>query len=220
MTPPANLIDLVELARRAANAIRYGAIHDVDHAKALARVAYAKGEEGNPVLTGWLPFWTRMAGEDVDWRPPSPGEQAIILSPSGELASGVILAGVSTRDFKAPDASPHKHVVVYRDGARIEYDAEEHALSAVLPDGAIAMIAPEHLILERGESSIVLDDDGIAVTAPAIRLDGPVTINGSLAASGDAAFEGPNVRHAGRDIGKSHAHGGVQPGSAVTGPPA
>lgn len=180
MRPPAHLIDLVELARRLANVIRYGAIHDVDHARAMARVAYANGDDGNPVLTGWLPFATAMAGEDRDWRPPSPGEQAIVLSPSGELASGVILAGVNTGDSEAPDASPHKHVVVYRDEARIEYDTETHELSAVLPDGGKASIAAPGGLAIEGDTEATGD----------LTVNGDVKVNGDLSATGDVTAEG------------------------------
>ena len=220
MKPSAHLIDLVELARRLANLVRYGSIHDVDHARAMARVAYADGGNGSPVLTGWLPFRTAMAGEDRDWRPPSEGEQVILLAPFGELASAIILPGLNARAFPAPDALGAKHVVEYRDGARLEYDAEESTLAFALPgDGAVVTVAPDQLILERGACSLLMTDDGISLEAPAIRVVGPVAFDGSMEVSGDVAIEGGAVSHAGRDIGKSHTHSGVQPGSAVTGPP-
>ena len=221
MEPPAKLMSLAELDRGLANVVRYGAIHDVDHDRALARVAWATGKDGNPVLTGWLPFATVMAGADRDWRPPSPGEQAILLAPSGELAAAVILAGVYTREFPAPDASPHKHVALYRDGARIEYDSEEHVLSAALPGGDAAVaIAPDQLTLERGACSLLMTDDGITLQAPVIQFVGTAAFAGSVTVSEGIAIQGGDVEHAGRGIGKSHTHGGVQPGSAVTGPPA
>ena len=186
----------------------------------MARVAYADGDGGSPVLTGWLPLWTRMAGEDRDWRPPSEGEQVVLLSPFGELASAFILPGLNARSFPAPDVLGAKHVIEYRDGARLEYDAEESTLAFALPgDGAVVTVAPDQLILERGACSLLMTDDGISLEAPAIRVVGPVAFDGSMEVSGDVAIEGGAVSHAGRDIGKSHTHSGVQPGSAVTGPP-
>ena len=220
MKPSANLREQVELERRVANVVRYGAIHDVDHARAMARVAYADDPDGSPALTGWLPLWTRMAGEDRDWRPPSEGEQVVLLSPFGELASAIILPGLNTRAFPAPDALEAKHVIEYRDGARLEYDAEEGALTFALPgDGAIVTVASDQLSLERGACSLVMTDDGITLEAPAVRVVGAAAFAGSVEVSGGLAIQGDGVRHAGRDIGKSHTHSGVQPGSAVTGPP-
>ena len=223
MEAPAKLLSLSELDRKLANVIRYGAIHDVDHARALARVAWAAGEGGIPVLTGWLPFVTVMAGSDRDWRPPSPGEQVILLAPSGELASAAILAGVYTGDFPAPDASPHKHVTLYRDEARIEYDAEEHKLSAVLPEGGKASLAAPGGLSIEGDTEAAGD----------LTVNGNVTVNGDLSAtgtldvSGDATVTGSLTAQGGvsdaqgsmsemRGTFNVHTHG-VPP--AVTVPP-
>ena len=207
MRPSANLREQVELERRVANVVRYGAIHDVDHARAMARVAYADGENGSPALTGWLPFWTRMAGEDRDWRPPSEGEQVVLLSPFGELASAIILPGLNARAFPAPDASGAKHVTLYRDGARISYDAEAHELRAVLPAGGSAAIeAP----------------DGVTI-------NGALTINGEASATGDISTDANlsadlavadalgNMQEM-RTTYNSHVHG--VPPAPVTPPPA
>ena len=194
MRPFAKLRALIELERRVANVVRYGAIHDVDHARAMARVAYADGEGGSPALTGWLPFWTRMAGGDRDWRPPSEGEQAILLSPFGELASAIILPGLNTRDFPAPDASPSKHAALYRDGARIEYDSEAHSLSAVLPAGGSALVeAPGGLEIE-GDLDVT----------------GDLTVTGSIAATGDVSDANGSMQEM-RDTYNLHTHGGPPP---------
>lgn len=223
MRPPAKLIEVVDLARRVANVVRYGAIHDVDHTRALARVAYATDEGGNPVLTGWLPFWTRMAGEDAEWRPPSPGELAILLAPSGELASGVILAGLNTGKFPPPDASQAKHVVAYRDGAIVSYDTEQHELSAVLPDGGKASVAAPGGLSIEGDTEAT----GNLTVNGNLTVDGDLSATGTLDVTADATVQGSLTARGGvsdaqgslaemRATYNLHTHG-VPP--AVTVPP-
>lgn len=50
------------------------------------------------------------------------------------------------------------------------------------------------------------------ITAPTINLNGNVNISGNLAVGGTLTNDGTNV-------GKAHAHNGVQPGVGVSGPP-
>lgn len=109
-------MDTVELSRRLENLIRLGTISAVDHANALCRV------RSGGIETGWLPWFERRAGETRTWDPPTIGEQAMVLSPSGEPAGGLVLVGLFRAAHPAPDASPTTHVTDYPDGARISYD--------------------------------------------------------------------------------------------------
>ena len=174
MRPPAADRELVEALRRLSNLVRYGSVAESDPAAARVRVAYARGPGGDPVLTAWLPFLAAMAGEDSSWRLPSVGEKVAILSPDGEIASGFVLAGFATEDFPAPDASESEHVLAYRDGARISYDAEAHELSAVLPAGA----------------TVRLDSDGGITFDGDLTLNGDLTVNGSAEATGNIEADG------------------------------
>lgn len=202
---PAKALDLGEIARRLANVVRYGSVREVDLDRALARVAYADSGEG-PVLTGWLPFWTRMAGEDRDWRPPSVGEKAVLLSPFGELSAGFVLAGFATRDFPAPESSGANRVALYRDGARIEYDAEAHALKAVLPEGGSASItAPGGLSVD-GDTEV---DGDLAVDGD-LSVTGDLDVDGKVDAGGDVSDASGSMQEM-RNTYNAHVHG-VAPG--------
>ena len=189
---PAGALDLGELARRLMNILRPGAIAETDLSDPRApraRVRYADG----PALTGWLP-WMAAAGEDRDWRPPSIGEQVLVLSPCGELSAGWILPGSYSDGFPAPDSSASKRVTAYRDGAIVGYDTGTHELSAVLPAGGSASIeAPE----------------GVAVT-------GDVTITGDLSA--DDVSDSLGSMDEIRGVYNDHAH--VIPGPPPTTVPA
>ena len=123
---------------------------------------YGETDDGSPVLTGWLSWLTIRAGDDRTWWAPSVGEQVLILSPSGELAAGVVLPALYRKAHPAPESDPGKHTRLYRDGARIEYDAAAHKLKAVLPAGGTAELVA---------------DGGVSVT-------GNVTVAGNVAVTG------------------------------------
>ena len=159
---------VAELERRLASVIRFGTIAEVDAGRPRARVSWA-AESGTPALTGWLPWLATAAGQDRDWRPPSVGEQVALLAPGGELSAAWILPGAYRDDFPAPEAAAAKRATLYRDGALVEYDSEEHALKAVLPDGGTASVAAPGGLAIEGDTE----------------TDGNLSIGGDLSVTGD-----------------------------------
>lgn len=116
-------MDIVELSRLVENIVRIGTIHSVDHAAARCRVSTGR------LVTQWLPWHERRAGETRTWTPPTVGEQCMILSPSGEPAAGVVLVGIYSNAKPAPSDNPDEHVTLYPDGTRIAYDHAAHRLT-------------------------------------------------------------------------------------------
>lgn len=174
MEAPAKALDLGEALRRLANIVRPGTVAEVDLDAARARVQFGEDPDGDPVLTGWLPWITAAAGEDRAWRPPSVGEQVLLLAPYGELAAGWILPGAYRDSAAAPESSGAKHAMLYRDGALVAYDAAAHTLSAVLPAGGKASIeAP----------------GGLAIAGDT-EVDGDLSVGGDLSATGDISAAG------------------------------
>lgn len=180
MRPSAELLDAVEILRRLSNVARYAEVAEADLERGRVRVAWAQGPDGDPVNSAWLPWLSAMAGEDRAWRPPSIGERVALICPDGEIASGFVLAGFASSAFPAPDSSPAKDARLYRDGARIEYDAETHVLAAVLPAGGSASIeAPEGVTI-----------DGDVTIEGAVGITGDVTIDGTAGATGNISSDG------------------------------
>ncbi|MDR1349369.1 MAG: phage baseplate assembly protein V, partial [Zoogloeaceae bacterium] len=83
-----------DLSRRLESMIRIGRVVAVDPAAARCRVKSGELE------TEFLPWLERRMGETRDWDPPTIGEQVMVLSPSGEVAGGIVLTGIPS------DASP------------------------------------------------------------------------------------------------------------------
>lgn len=121
--------DLATLARLLENLIRLGTVAEVDHAAARVRV------QSGQLLTGWLPWLAPRAGADREWNPPTPGEQVVLFSPSGQTANGVAIVGLFSDQHPANGDRPGLHRRTYRDGAVIEYDSVAHHLRATLPAG-------------------------------------------------------------------------------------
>ena len=180
MEAPAAALDLGEVARRLANVVRAGTVAETDLGEARARVQYGEGPDG-PVLTGWLP-WIAHAGEDRAWRPPSVGEQVVLLAPYGELSAAWILPGAYRDEFPAPESSGAKSATAYRDGAIVCYDAEAHELSATLPDGGTASITAPGGLAVTGDTEI--DGD--------VEIDGDLEVTGEISATKDISA-GKNI---------------------------
>lgn len=169
--------------------IRLGRISEVTLDPPRCKVRFSDpddaNEEGESPPIRWL---ANRAGKTKSWSPPSVGEEVLLLCPDGQIGNAVAMGGLSNNDNPAPGNSLAE-LVEYEDGAVVGYDPVTHALTAILPAGATALIeAPGGLTIR-----------------------GDVTIEGSLTASDDVTAGGISL--------KSHHHTDVQPGSGITGDP-
>lgn len=184
--------EVTELHRRLANLIRLGRVIAADYAGDIPRLRIRIGE----LETAWLPVMTSRAGGDNCWWPVEIGEQVLVLSPSGDLAQGVVLGSLHQQAYPAPGHAVHVHRVVYGDGAVIEYDRKAHALKAVLPAGATTQL----------------------VSPGGVHIVGDVEVEGHIRASGDITDHTRSMQ-ADRDIYNGHSHPGVVSGPSSTGTP-
>jgi phage baseplate assembly protein V len=182
---PADLSDL----------IRMGSVASVDLAAGTCTIRYGDpddedgGAETPPIR--WIAI---RAGKTRSYSPPSIGEGAVLLAPDGQLAGAVALLGVPSDAFPLPGATLAE-LVEYDDGAVIGYDPENHALTAILPAGATALVeAP----------------GGLTIRGP-VTIEGDVTLTGRMDAGEDVTADGVSL--------KTHKHGDVQAGAAQSGPP-
>ena len=193
MTGGVDMLDLVfrveELERRLARMILPARVVSVD-----ATAARLKAEAGS-LRTGWLPWLAPRAGNDAAWHAPEPGEQVLLIAPSGELARAVAIPAIYQDAHPAPERNPDVRRMRFADGATIAYDRAAHRLEAILPAGGAAhLVAPGGLV-----------------------VDGPMTLNGDLAHNGSQTVSG-DVVASGISLTR-HVHGGVTPGMGNTGGP-
>lgn len=147
-----------ELDRKLANLIRVGTVKEADYKKARVRIQIGK------ILTDWLPWVTSRAGQDRNWSAPSVGEQVVLLSPSGEMAQGVVIPAIYQNKHPAPSDKETDVAFVFQDGSKAIYDKKEHHLS-------IFLITEGKLTLNVGESSLEMTKDGIKLKAKRIDLN-------------------------------------------------
>ncbi len=121
--------DLAALSRMLENLIRFGVIAAVQMEPPRVQV------KTGSLTTAWLPWLALRAGADQEWDPPTVDEQVILLSPSGQLANGIVVTGLFSDHIPANGNRAGLHRRTYADGAVIEYDSANHHLSATLPDG-------------------------------------------------------------------------------------
>lgn len=187
--------DFAALSRLLENLIRFGVIVAVQMKP--PRVQVKTGE----LTTAWLPWLALRAGTDREWDPPTKDEQVILLSPSGQLANGIVLTGVFSDHIPANGDRPGLHRRTYADGTVIEYDSVAHHLNATLTEGGTTNL----------------------VSPGGINIIGPITHQGDYTQTGNQTVTGTvtvseDVLAAGISLVK-HTHGGVMPGGSQTGAP-
>lgn len=187
--------DFAALSRLIENLIRFGIIAAVQMEP--PRVQVKTGE----LTTKWLPWLALRAGSDREWDPPTVGEQIVLLSPSGQLANGIVVTGLFSDHIPANGSRPGLYRRTYADGAVIEYDSVAHHLNATLP--------------ANGTTNLV-SKGGINIVGP-ITHQGDYTQTGNQTVTGTVTVSEDVIA---ADISLvRHLHGGVMPGSGKTGAP-
>ena len=175
--------------------IRIGTVSSIDLEAGLCTVRYGDpDDEDGGAETPPIRWLTMRAGKTRTWSPPSLGEQAIVMAPDGQLAGAIALLGISSDAFPPP-GNTLAELIEYEDGARISYDPETHALTAILPEGGTGEITAP---------------GGLTINAD-VTIVGHVDLQGGMDASEDVTADGISL--------KTHTHGGVQSGSSQTGAP-
>lgn len=157
-------MNIADLNRLLENLIRFGTIAEVQHQPPRVKVQTG----GN--LTTWLPWMAWRAGADQEWDPPTVNEQVLLLSPSGQMANGVVFTGLFSDTIPANGDRPGLHRRTYRDGAVIEYDSIAHHLRASLP-GSAELIAAGNITLNSGGDIQIAAAGNVAITGARVDLN-------------------------------------------------
>ncbi|WP_099760095.1 phage baseplate assembly protein V [Janthinobacterium sp. 35] len=202
--------DLSDLLRLLQNLIRLGTIAEVKGAKARVRL-------GPTLTTEWLNWATPRAGSTRTWSAPTVGEQVIVFPPGGDLTRGIIVPGLYSQAFDAPESSPTIHTTRYPDGAVVQYDHAAHSLTATLPGGTATITADK--VTSNAPSTICTGD--LTIMKNQI-VNGATTLNGGVnakaGAAGGVAMAVQGTIKASEDVLAGaislakHAHGGDKSG--------
>lgn len=187
--------EFAALSRMLENLIRFGVIAAVQMVP--PRVKVKTGE----LTTAWLPWLALRAGSDREWDPPTIDEQVILISPSGQLANGVVITGLPSDRIPANGDRPGLHRRTYADGTVIEYDSVAHHLNATLADGGTTNL------ISKGGISLV---GNITHQGDYIQT-GNQTVTGRVDVSIDVVAAGVSL--------VNHQHAGVKFGGDQSGRP-
>ncbi len=183
-----------------ASLIRIGTVLEVDLAEARCIVRFGDPDDPDPAQTGPIRWLTPRAGLTRVWSPPSVGEQVLLLCPDGQIGAAVAITGI-VQDAFPPLGNSASESIEFADGARITYDAQAHELVAVLPGGGTVDITADGGITLRGPVTIIGD----------ATIEGNLAVTQTATADEDVIADGISL--------KTHKHGQVQAGSALSGEP-
>ena len=144
-----------DINRMIANLIKQGTVAECNPAQGVVRVQHGE------LLSDWLPYFVPAAGGVSVHRPPSVGENCIILSPSGETANGMVLCGMASTKYPAPAQSADVTVMHFPDGAQFEYN---HASGSLNISGI--------------KTAQIQAANSLTVDCPASTFTGAVTVQG------------------------------------------
>lgn len=168
-----------DLDRRVANIIRYGVIIELDETHDDG--PRAKVDLGDDI-TDWLPWLTLRAGADKDWYAPEPGEQVIVLSPSGEIAQGCILTGIFSDANASNGNRKTLRRTTYADGTVIEYDRAAHKLTvdASASNGFVVVNVGSGNVTVNCNHATVNATTDVTLNTPLTHCTGMLTVDGLL----------------------------------------
>lgn len=148
-----------ETDRKISSMMMIGVIEDIDYQNARVRV------KSGDWVSAWLP-WNSTAGGGVrNWRPPSKGEQAMILSPSGMPEQGLVIAGLYSNQHKnANDNKENITATDFPDGARKHYDHNNHSFVLNVPESG-------EIVLTIGETTLTLKGNETILKTPKLKVD-------------------------------------------------
>lgn len=148
---------------------RTGTVFAVD----LERVPPCVRVTSGALETDWLPWLVLRNGTTKTWDPPTVGEPVLVLSFSGDTATGFALPSYNSAEAPPPSTSPDEHLRVYPDGARVLYN---HATS--------------HLEVTGIRTALIQAAEEITIDCPKTVFTGDVEIQGKLTVGGGGSLSG------------------------------
>lgn len=168
--------DIAEIERRLSNLARIGTIAEADYGKALVRV------RSDGFTTEWLPWITRRAGGDIDWWAPEPGEQVLVIAPSGLMEDAFVIPALYSNSRPEPEQSPDKHTVRYANGDIVTHDRS---------NGSWLIQCAGEITVQAGGPVTIIAAGPVLVQAPSVTLDTPeTTCTGNLTIAKNLAIQG------------------------------
>lgn len=195
-------LQVPDMDRRLAGAIRLGTISALDTAKARVRV------KSGDIETGWLPWTGTRSGHDSEWSAPEVGEQVVLAAPSGDLSQAVVIGTIPQDAHPPVGNSADVTARQYKDGAREEYNRATHTKTITIPAGGRVNFAVGGSSLSLTSESMTVTIGGVTMTLSSAGLQ---VLGGDIETDKDVLAETVSLKH--------HVNTGVTAGPSNTGEP-
>lgn len=173
---------VVETERRLRNVMRYVEVTEVDPAKGLVKVVDRGGGPGKDLPSDWRP-WMEMGGPQpggnaATWKPPRVGQRGMWLSPSGNLAEGIIMPGGFSDRAGQPSQDGSAHV-----------ETNGKTTITATPDGYVIQT-----------DNVTITAKSVTIKGDTITLDGAMTFKGNIQHDGDMTTTGAHTDKNGKHV--------------------
>ena len=219
---------VAETDRQGSAQVIAGIVHEVDYDNARLRI------ESGGWISYWIPWTIRGAGEVREWRPPSVGEQCVIVCPSGTPENSFVVAYIYSDQHKQANDNPKEITATdWPDEAREEYDHDNHSHRHYWPPAAksehtvgggtltLMQKAKFHLDVEGGttetwipglvirKTNTFVGDEGLTIFTGDVLIMGNLTVQDTILVGGDVLIGSSDIA-AGAQIdggGNTNHHG-------------
>lgn len=148
---------LADHERRLAGSEMRGPVKQVDPDKAKVRLSIGKDEDGNDVLSPWVPY-AQTAGAMKIHNPPSIGQVMAVRAESGDIEQGAAHPFHWTDKNKAPSKSGEDHVITI--GA-----------FTITLNGSVLSVKGPRVLLDCDGATFELTGAGLKMVAPDYQFD-------------------------------------------------
>lgn len=110
--------------------------------------------------------WFCAAGEVIEYRAPSVGEQCVLLNLTGgkDTAACIALVGFTSDNFTFETANPLEHIRQYPDGSKVRYNHQDKKLILDLAGDANINTVGKTVVATQGNTEVNSQSD-VIVTA-------------------------------------------------------
>lgn len=106
--------------KRQVNGVRFGTVRKVDTDAARAQLLLSDAQ-GREFLSPLRP-WAELSGAEKSWRPPSEGQQMMMIAPHGDMRQGVIVPLTFSDAEPAPSSDAQARILSQYGAGRLLFD--------------------------------------------------------------------------------------------------
>lgn len=195
--------------------IRIGEVCDIDYATGTARVVF---DDDDSLVSNFLQVIQRNTYDNQDYAMPDLGEDVVCIFLSSGLEEGFILGSVYAGEITPKESSGDVRSVIFSDNTKISYNRATHELKVTINGTSIKATQENVEVVTPNNANVTAANivanasSKASVKAPAVSIEGEVTINGNVSIQGEVTTSSTitasgDVIGAGKSL-STHTHTG------------